>query len=289
MRLGQGQTAVIVLTWDDTPGAVTTDYDLYVTENDTGIVVAASFDDNPGVTGQPSESMAFTNSTGSSNFYDIFIQNFQNASVGKTFDMFALGSAIPCPNGSTFNYNTLSSSVPAQGDAGGGVISVGAIDAFDPLVDDIEPFSSRGPTNNGATKPDVAAIDGVSVTGSGGFPSTFSGTSAAAPHVAGLATLLLELRPGLLSGEEGDDPAADRVALRAAIVDTAIDLGTAGVDNTFGSGRVNGLSAGQSLGTPIPTPTPTPVPSDSAWALVALAAAFALLLAVLVRRRPALR
>ena len=96
---------------------------------------------------------------------------------------------------------------------------------------DIEPYSSRGPANNGATKPDVAAIDGVSVTGSGGFPSTFYGTSAA-PHVAGLAALLLDLRPDLLNGEPGDDPTADRAALRAGILDAAVDLGVSGVDNT---------------------------------------------------------
>ena len=126
-------------------------------------------------------------------------------------------------------------------------MSVGAISASDPGIDDIERFSSRGPTNNGVTKPDVAAIDAVSITGSGGFGSPFSGTSAAAPHVAGLAVLLLDLIPGLLSGELGDNPTADRAALRAAIVDTAVDLGVSGVDNTYGSGRVNGTASGASF------------------------------------------
>ena len=257
MLLGAGQTAAVFLTWDDTFGGATTDYDLNVFTNDTGQLAASSLDDNPGVTGEPTEFVAFTNGTGSSRFYDIFIQNFDDASAAKTFDMFVFGG-IACSNGTDFNYNTLSSSVPAQSDAGGGVVSVGAISASDPGVDDIESFSSRGPTNNGATKPDVTAIDGVSVTGSGGFGSPFFGTSAAAPHVAGLAALLLEERPDLLSGESGDDPAADRAALRAAIVGTAVDLGPAGVDNTFGTGRVNGPSAGQALATPTATPTPGP-------------------------------
>ena len=141
------------------------------------------------------------------------------------------------------------------------MVSVGAISASDPGVDDIESFSSHGPTNNGVTKPDVTAIDGVSVTGSGGFASTFFGTSAAAPHVAGLAALLLEERPDLLSGETGDDPAADRAALRAAIVDTAVDLGAAGIDNVFGSGRVSGVSAGEALATPTPTAGPSATPT----------------------------
>ena len=260
VELSPGSTAFISLIWNDSFGSATTDYDLFVFTNDTGQLAAFSIDDNPGVTGEPVETVAFTNSTAGFRFFDVFIQNFIDASAPKTFDMFVLGgAAMVCSNETDFNYNTLSSSVPAQSDAGGGVVSVGAISASDSGIDDIESFSSRGPTNNGVTKPDVTAIDGVSVTGSGGFPSTFFGTSAAAPHVAGLAALLLEDRPDLLSGESGDDPSADRAALRSAIVGTAVDLGAGEVDNTFGSGRVDGLSAGQVGATP--TPTPTSVPS----------------------------
>ena len=260
MLVGPGQVAVIQLTWGDTFGAATTDYDLYVRTNDTGQLVTSSTSDNPGVTKEPTETVAFVNSGASARFYDIFIQNFANGSAPKTFDMFVLAGGVPCSNGAILNYNTLGSSVPAQSDAGGGVVSVGAIDADDPGIDDIESFSSRGPTNNGVTKPDVAAIDGVSVTGSGGFPSTFFGTSAAAPHVAGLAALLLEVNPELLSGKQGDDPAADRAALRAAILDNAVDLGAAGVDNTFGSGRVAGVASGQAVAVTTPTPTATSTP-----------------------------
>ena len=265
MLLGAGQVAVIQLTWDDTFGAVTTDYDVYVRANDTGQLVASSASDNPAVTEEPTETVAFVNSSASTRFYDIFIQNFDNASAPKTFDMFVIGG-LPCSDGAILNYNTLGSSVQAQSDAGGGVVSVGAIDAGDPGIDDIGSFSSRGPTNNGVTKPDVAAIDGVSVTGSGGFGTPFFGTSAAAPHVAGLAALLLEVNPELLSGEQGDDPAADRAALRAAIVDNAVDLGAAGVDNTFGSGRVAGVASGQALASPTPTPTATATPVPGATA-----------------------
>ena len=93
-------------------------------------------------------------------------------------------------------------------------ISVGAINATDaisrPAAYNIESFSSLGPVEFGVTdgssqtvlnpqsiqKPDFAAPDCVSVTGAGGFPSPFCGTSAAAPHIAGLVALLMAGYPG---------------------------------------------------------------------------------------------
>ena len=269
-----GGTAVVFLTWDDDFGSTTSDYDLYLYDNVTSELVAVGGDDNIGVTRRPVEFLAWTNTTGGARWYDIEITNLLGVQPVHTLELFVFGG-LPLGNGTEINFNTTRSSVPAQSDAGGGVVSVGAINAADPSVDDIEPYSSRGPANNGDTKPDVAAIDGVSVTGSGGFPSTFFGTSAAAPHVAGLAALLLGLRPDLLSGEPGDDPTADRATLRAGILDAAVDLGVSGVDNTYGSGRVDGLSSGLALAasapTPTATPTPAPVPTLTIWGLAVMA------------------
>src|SRR5207247_10757873 len=102
-------------------------------------------------------------------------------------------------------------SVPAQADAGGSpasVISVGAVcsasaaaaASFSSSVPDescldtsnrtAEFFSSRGPTLDGRIKPDITAVDGVSVTGAGGFGTTFFGTSAGSPHLGGVAALV---------------------------------------------------------------------------------------------------
>lgn len=62
-------------------------------------------------------------------------------------------------------------------------------------VDTLEPFSSQGPTVDGRTKPDMAGPDGVTTSIGARDPANpynpFFGTSAATPHVAGGAALLL--------------------------------------------------------------------------------------------------
>ena len=115
-----------------------------------------------------------------------------------------------------------------------GAVAAAAVDQATPNT--IESFSSRGPATilfpapEIRQKPDMTAADGVAVTGAGGFPSPFYGTSASAPHIAGVAALLM-------SG--GRTATAARTALRQ----TAVDLGAAGSDTTFGAGRIDALAA----------------------------------------------
>ncbi len=150
-------------------------------------------------------------------------------------------------NDAIHNFNTPGSSVPNQSDAGGGVISAGAINAADPDNDTIAFYSSRGPTNDNRVKPDITGIDCVTVTGAGGFGSPFCGTSAAAPHIAGIAALLLECNPELLAGEPGDSPSGDRTALRDALLNNAVDLAPTGADHTYGYGRADALASATAI------------------------------------------
>lgn len=78
-----------------------------------------------------------------------------------------------------------------------------------------------------------------------------SGTSMAAPHVAGLAALIRSFNPTLRNDE-----------VRALIESTADDLGAPGRDDTFGFGRINAARALAAAPTP-PTPEPPPVPRPS--------------------------
>lgn len=88
-------------------------------------------------------------------------------------------------------------------------------------------------------KPDITAADGVAVTGVGGFPSPFFGTSAAAPHAAAIAGLLKSANPSFTPAQ-----------IRAALTGSAIDIEGPGVDRDSGAGIIDAFAALQFLGVP---------------------------------------
>ena len=139
--------------------------------------------------------------------------------------------------------------------------AVGAVGAFEPGNDAPEPFSDRGPSliffpgEETRNKPYVMGIDGVLITGSGGFGRPvvgssgrlFLGTSAAAPHVAGIAALAIGAQrladPSMTKKEVADEVAG-------ILKNTAIDLGeqnSEGYSKVFGYGRADALAAIESI------------------------------------------
>ena len=96
----------------------------------------------------------------------------------------------PSTSGSIYGHAALAQ--PAE-------ITVGAVYSGDLSL---ESYSSTGPVEMGTggphtsvQKPDFVAPDCVNVTGAGGFNTPFCGTSAAAPHIAGLMALLVSGYP----------------------------------------------------------------------------------------------
>ncbi len=123
--------------------------------------------------------------------------------------------------------------------------SVGATDINDVIAD----FSGRGPSVFGKINPDVTA-PGVDVASSvpGGGYAVFSGTSMAAPHVAGTLALMLSAAPNLIGDVDGATGSLAATAL------DIVDLTCGGADsgdpnNVYGDGRIDALAAVQLVAT----------------------------------------
>jgi serine protease AprX len=110
--------------------------------------------------------------------------------------------------------------------------------------DVITASSSRGPTLNGRRKPDIAAPGHLTASTNNDWAGTnpdfidFTGTSSAAPHVAGGAILLTDQR-------SSDNPAATKAVLLNT-ADTWSDNGTSG--DTSDDGEVTGSQWNKTYG-----------------------------------------
>ncbi|MEL6925171.1 MAG: S8 family serine peptidase, partial [Bacteroidota bacterium] len=114
--------------------------------------------------------------------------------------------------------------------------------------DSIASFSSRGPVEvdgSGRLKPNVVA-PGVGVRScipNGGYAS-FSGTSMAGPHVAGLVALLISARPALAGQVELIEDIIEQTALKREATLSCAGLALDAIPNaSYGHGRVDALAA----------------------------------------------
>lgn len=225
----------VFLQWNNRWGASSDDLDLFLVRASDGAVLDRGIDPQDG-TGRPFEAAAFTNRGGTAVTVDIVVAEFRLASPPSALivDYFALSS---CSTDTGLQYLESADSVFGHA-AVSEVLSVGALPALDPTR--AESYSSRGPASISfpvlevRDVPNVSAVDCVSTrTGQiGFFFEPFCGTSAAAPHVAAIAALLMERSPLATSAE-----------VRDVLTGTSVDLGVPGFDFVQGFGRVDAVSA----------------------------------------------
>lgn len=221
-----GGNIVMVLSWDDWPVS-DQDYDLYLF-NSAGDVIASSRN-LQNCTQMPTESISINNLAPGTYNLQIW-KDIANRDV--TFELYSVYQVLE------IQYQVPSRSLSVPADAQGAI----TVSATYWSNDSLEPFSSRGPTTDGRTKPDVVAPDGVQRS----TPSPFSGTSASAPHVAGAAALLLQVNKSMSVNQ-----------LKQALESEANDLFEPGKDNKSGWGRIDVYSAYQQIASLLWSPTPS--------------------------------
>ena len=202
VTLPAGRSTTIVLQWAEPWGGAVSDFalDVYRLSGAGAPALAGTVNTNNLATRIPMEATSVSAPSGASRTYGIAIRRL--AGTGSPFMKYvAYTNGLP----TSIEYPTNSGTVDPDAASARGAITVAASRYSTPTTP--ETFSSRGPVTrrfdaNGAPlaapevrqKPNVAGPDAVATSMAYPF-NRFSGTSAAAPAVAGIAALVLSARP----------------------------------------------------------------------------------------------
>ena len=206
-----GQIIALALNWDGWP-ATSQDYDLYIFNS---TLTTWWYWDSPQTGSQPPFEGGFFTPPYTGTYY-LAIWRY-SATPGIRYEVYGRW-------GLSFELPVAQSSLTCPADASG-ALAVGAINYGNWTGGPQEAFSSQGPTNDGRLKPEICGPDAVSTYSY--YPGSFSGTSAAAPHVAGAAALLKSANPSWTASQ-----------IRQELIARAVDMGAAGADNVYGYGRL---------------------------------------------------
>lgn len=250
-----GSEVSAVLQWDDRFGSSGNDYDLYFVDARTGTVLDWSTYRQDG-DDDPIETIEYKNDGFETIEGEFLVRNYRGEAQVKTLDFFV----YPDDDATMYTNNIIPEGSIYGHQAVPSVVTVGAVRADGVRGVSIEPFSSRGPVRLvypsplSIIKPDICAPDRTAVSGAGGFEKIFIGTSASAPHVAGVIAQVWSVLPNRSASE-----------IRTALLSSAVDLGSPGRDPVYGYGLADAVqmcaAAGGGAAPAVQVPAPvTPAP-----------------------------
>ena len=223
---GAGANVFIHLRWEDKWGGASTDIDLLLWDTVRGAFVARAEDYQTGQAGHiPLELLRHPLVDG--RLYEIVVIQ-RSGSVPDWVQVVVRG---PIRSGRVQHDTENGSINNASESANAGMLAVGAAHYWD--TDTIADYSSRGPTPEGRTKPDIVGAACAEAASYESRPPEFydgnncwfPGTSQAAPHVAGLVALVKQANPSFTPEQVAD-----------YLKNNAAERGEPGRDNTWGYG-----------------------------------------------------
>jgi Subtilase family len=260
-----GARVSIDLQWAQPWNGVDTDLDLYFVSADGSAILAKSESRNL-TTQRPFEFVSSRNSSATSLSVNLVVARFTGAGGGDDASPRLKFTAIQPTSGVTPTEYTSSDATDVVGPAifghngAASAMSVAAVPFLDSSV--VESYSSRGPvtlyfgpvlsatpaapiTPAVVEKPDIAATDCNVTTFFAqlvGSDWRFCGTSAASPHAAAVAALMLDGKPSATFGQ-----------IREAMTSTAAPVGAFG-SSAAGAGLLDAAAATTALGQDPPPP-----------------------------------
>lgn len=265
VEFGNTQTPVVLIWaehYDLTTGLASTDYDLYDLNGALTTVFDASADTQDGTGGDdfPIELIGGGAFAGERLVIAKFADGATSSDPMFNLILFRgeLDDDLTTPGttrGHSAAADAFSTAATPAAESFDGVTPDGPYPGLFTSANESESFTSDGPrriilsptgaeltpgnrTSTGGVvrqKPDITAADGVDTAAPGFNP--FYGTSAAAPHAAAIAALIKSAQPGLTPAQ-----------VRTALINSAIDIETPGVDRDTGAGIIMPQEALEEVG-----------------------------------------